>query len=48
MKNIFLQYFLVLLLLKTSFSYFIKINILSIVFTRYIKKKNVYLLSFIK
>ena len=27
MKNIFLQYFLVLLLLKTSFSYFIKINI---------------------
>ena len=38
----FLQNFQVLLLLKTVFSYFIKINKFLIVFTRYIKKKNVY------
>ena len=44
-KKFFLQYFLVLLLLKTIFSYFIKINKFLIVFTRYIKNKNVYFLS---
>ena len=38
----FLEYFQVFLLLKIIFSYFIKINEYLIVFTRYIKNKNVY------